>query len=273
MKPQAMNTTIRRCLITLLCFSIFYLLTHAPAFASPLVHWNSNEGIHRLEESAVKGDFFALATHFEGQQNKVYCGVASMTVILNALRVGKGEHKITPDESIIAPQDRGYFPQKNWSPLFERYTQNTVVELSPKTRLEIMGKPRQEKGTEKEQASDYGLGLADLAGLAKNHGLRAHAYFVKDSATYTEQKASLIHALVSQDTYAIVNYSRSVLDQAGSGHFSPVVAYHKASDSFLIMDVSNTFQTWVWVDANKLFEAMAIKDNGNSRGFLVISET
>ncbi|MCL1064863.1 phytochelatin synthase family protein [Shewanella benthica] len=272
MKPQAMNTTIRRCLITLLCFSIFYLLTHAPAFASPLVHWNNNEGIDRLERSAVKGDFFALATHFEGQQNKVYCGVASMTVILNALRVGKSEHVITPDESIIAPQDRGYFPQNNWSPLFERYTQNTVVELSPKNRLEIMGKPRKEKGAERKQASDYGLGLADLADLAKNHGLRAHAYFVKDSVTHAEQKASLIQALTSQDTYAIVNYSRIVLNQAGSGHFSPVVAYHKGSDSFLIMDVSNTFQTWVWVDSSALFEAMSIKDHDDSRGFVVVSE-
>ncbi|MPY26574.1 phytochelatin synthase family protein [Shewanella sp. YLB-07] len=270
MKPQAINTTIRRCLITLLCFSIFYLLTHAPAFASPLVHWDSHEGIDRLEKSAVKNDFFALATHFEGQQNKVYCGVASMTVILNALRVGRDEHVITPDESIIAPQDRGYFPQNNWSPLFERYTQNTVVDLSPKTKLEIMGKPRKEK--EKGQASDYGLGLSDLAGLAKNHGLTAHAYFVKNAVTHAEQKASLIDALASQDTYAIVNYSRVVLDQAGSGHFSPVVAYHKASDSFLIMDVSNTFQTWVWVDSDKIFEAMSIKDNGNSRGFLVVSE-
>lgn len=270
-----MNNTIRRTLVTLLFFSIFYLIVSAPASATPVVHWDSSDGINRLANSKVKGDFFSLAPHFEGQENKVYCGVASMTIILNALRVGNDSHDITPDESIIASEDRRYFPQNNWSPLFNRYSQRTVVTQSPKSRLEIMGKPRVKQGH--KASSDYGLGLSDLAGLAKNHGLNVHTYYVEnmiaqDQTVQVQQKSDLINALEHTNTYAIINYTRVVLKQKGSGHFSPAAAYDKASDSFLIMDVSNTFQNWVWVDSDTLFEAMAAKDNGHSRGFVVLSE-
>ncbi|QFU23218.1 phytochelatin synthase family protein [Shewanella eurypsychrophilus] len=270
-----MNNTIRRTLVILLFFSIFYLIVNVPAYATPVVNWNSSDGINRLINSNVKGDFFSLAPHFEGQENKVYCGVASMTIILNALRVANDSHDITPDESIISPEDRRYFRQKNWSPLFNRYSQNTVVTQSPKSRLEIMGKPRIKQGH--QATSDYGLGLSDLAGLAKNHGLHVRTYYVegmmaKDQAVQAQQKSELVSALKHTNTYAIINYTRVVLKQKGSGHFSPAAAYDKASDSFLIMDVSNTFQNWVWVDSDTLFEAMAAKDNGHSRGFVVLSE-
>lgn len=270
-----MNNTIRRTLVALLFFSIFYLIVNVPASATPVVHWDSSDGINRLTNSKIKGDFFSLAPHFEGQENKVYCGVASMTIILNALRVDNDSYDIAPDESIIDPEDRRYFPQKNWSPLFNRYSQSTVVTQSPKSRLEIMGKPRIKQGH--QATSDYGLGLSDLAGLAKNHGLNVHTFYVEDQPTeeqsiQAQQKSDLISALEGTNTYAIINYTRVVLNQKGSGHFSPAAAYDKASDSFLIMDVSNTFQNWVWVDSDTLFEAMAAKDNGHSRGFIVLSE-
>ncbi len=261
-----MNTIIRRSMITVLFFSIGYLVNSSPAFAVPVVNWDSAEGVHRLSESSIKRVFFSLTRHFEGQENKVYCGVASMTIILNALRVGKEAHTIAPDESIIAKNERAFFPQEGWSPLFNRYSQSTVVKLSPKSKLEIMGKPVEGK------SSDYGLSLSNLAGLATNHGLLAKVYFANDLQEQSRQKAALISALSSPDTYTIVNYSRVVLNQAGNGHFSPVVAFDNNSDSFLIMDVSNTFQTWVWVESNTLFKAMAKKDKDTTRGFITLSD-
>ncbi|WP_076415420.1 phytochelatin synthase family protein [Shewanella sp. UCD-KL12] len=261
-----MNTIIRRSLITVLFFSIGYLVNNTPAFATSLVDWDSTEGIHRLSESKVKQDFFSLSPHFEGQENKVYCGVASMTIVLNALRVGKDEHIIASDQSIIAQDERVYFPQNGWSPLFNRYSQSTVVALSPKSKLEIMGKPSKDGG------NDYGLSLSNLSGLATNHGLITQVFFANNLQDKTQQKAALISTLSAPHKYAIINYSRVVLNQAGSGHFSPVVAYDKDSDSFLIMDVSNTFQTWVWVESDALFNAMAKKDKDTSRGFVILSE-
>ena len=42
----------------------------------------------------------------------------------------------------------------------------------------------------------------------------------------------------------IVSYSRAVLNQTGSGHFSPIAGYHKEKDMVLIMDVAR-FKVWV----------------------------
>ncbi len=85
-------------------------------------------------------------------------------------------------------------------------------------------------------------------------------------------KAELVHALETKNQYVVVNYSRKTLNQPGSGHYSPVGAYDKASDSFLIMDVSNAKADWVWVDSAQLFDAMATMDTKRNRGYLLISE-
>jgi glutathione gamma-glutamylcysteinyltransferase len=47
---------------------------------------------------------------------------------------------------------------------------------------------------------------------------------------------SLHHQEISVDRVMIASYSRSVLKQTGSGHFSPIAAYDQESDSVLIMD-------------------------------------
>ncbi|BAJ01935.1 phytochelatin synthase family protein [Shewanella violacea] len=262
-----MQNKFRTTLVAALVGCVSYL-TALPAFAVEVVGWDSKEGIQRLEQSKFKDDFFALATQFQGQENKVYCGVASMSIVLNALRVERLASIIPIDESIIAKEDRTYFPKGNWHPLFHRYTQNTVVALSLKPMLEIMGKP-----TGIKQEADYGLQLNQMEQLAKNHGLETVAFYITDTDVLPSVKAAMLDALKTEDKYLIVNYSREVMEQAGSGHFSPVVAYHKASDSFLIMDVSNTFQNWVWVDSPTLMKSMALMDGEVPRGLLLVSES
>ena len=43
------------------------------------------------------------------------------------------------------------------------------------------------------------------------------------------------------DRVLIASYSRRVLKQTGSGHFSPIAAYDEASDTVLIMDTVRLF--------------------------------
>ena len=51
-------------------------------------------------------------------------------------------------------------------------------------------------------------------------------------------RARLIAALGQPDSRVIVNFNRASLGQEGEGHFSPLVAYDPASNSFLILDVA-----------------------------------
>ncbi|KAF4734739.1 hypothetical protein FOZ62_025866, partial [Perkinsus olseni] len=61
-------------------------------------------------------------------------------------------------------------------------------------------------------------------------------------------------------------------DRAGSGHFSPIGAYHAASDSVLVLDVARFKYPPHWIKLPRLVKAMYPIDNatGNSRGYIVL---
>jgi hypothetical protein len=73
--------------------------------------------------------------------------------------------------------------------------------------------------------------------------------------------------------FMIVNYRREVLGQNRGGHFSPLAAWHEASDRFLVLDTADYKYPPMWVPAGMLFAAMADVDqsSGRSRGYLAIS--
>ena len=73
--------------------------------------------------------------------------------------------------------------------------------------------------------------------------------------------------------FVVVNYDRKLLDQVGGGHISPVVAYHKLSDSMLVMDVAAHKYPPTWIKTGDLVNAMNTIDSstGINRGYLVVS--
>lgn len=171
-------------------------------------------GVQRLSQAAVKQDFFALAPQFEGQSNKVYCGVASATIVLNALRLHENK-PIQPDTSSIATEDRAWFPKKNgWLPFWNRYTQNSVVAYSSKPRIEIFGKP-EAAGAQ----SDYGLHLEDERRLLTNAGLKVNAVTVDDIAQQDKMKNEIIAALKQPDSLSSWTFCVAPSDKKATGTF------------------------------------------------------
>ncbi|MBW8183490.1 phytochelatin synthase family protein [Shewanella nanhaiensis] len=251
---------------------LLFQLCQPPAFACELLDWSSTEGSKRLSSASLKQDLFKLAPQFEGQSNKTFCGVTSMVIVANALRVSPNGTSIPLDSSRLGPDESRYFP-KGVSPLFHRYTQESILEGSDKTRAQILGEPKVKGGE-----SDYGMQLSEITSLAKRLAFTAKPTYVQpeklDDANYLlSVKQALKQALKRDESYVIINYSRSALNQAGSGHFSPLAAFDRGSDSFLIMDVSNTYQTWVWVSSKRLINAMATLDIDKPRGFVEISQS
>lgn len=240
--------------------------------ASAPVAWASTEGMARLAQSDNKHDLFELAPQFEGQANKVDCGVASAVIVLNALRVNKPSATIAPDTTTLTQEDQRYLPHRpNWSPFWLRYTQNMLMSAGPKSRAEMLGQSAVPGGL-----SRYGLTLSEEAALLEQQGVQAaveHVSTVSGSARVRQQRM-IIDALAASETYVIVNISRAAMGQQGGGHISPLVAYDAASDSFLMMDVSNTAHSWVWVDSDALFAGLNTIDNdsGRYRGFLIVTE-
>ena len=265
--------------IIALSFSACSVTTNAVKLnAHPIVLWGSDEGIRRLEESNYKTDFFKLANHFESQHNKIFCGPASAAIVLNSLRIRNGSMQIPEDKTLLHQSDLKYLTSKKWSPSFQRYTQNNVFLNSPKSRDLVLGKIlvdtqgkviTNNKGKPKK---DRGFQLQQLAELFRSHGLSVKVAVVNQDLDNTRIKNDMIGNLSNAGDYVVINYKRGVLNQPGGGHISPVGAYHKASDSFLIMDVTPNKADWVWVRADLLIRAMRTFDSIENRGYLLIKE-
>lgn len=252
-------------LFVILAVAVVFSLYSKPA-TTELVLWGSDEGITRLSRSSAKSDFFKLANHFEAQNNKIYCGVASSVIVLNALRV-RNEHKqklLPRADSVLSKADREYIPMV-FSPFFDRYTQDNVFMPQAKSKLEILGKPVNNK-------RDGGLQLAQLQGLLESHQLKVQKKVVNEKLNIETIRQDFIQNLSRKDDYVLVNYSRDSLNQDGGGHISPLGAYDAKTDSVLVMDVNSNKEDWVWVPLSLLVAAMTTFDTNENRGYLLISD-
>lgn len=240
-----------------------------PTAASPLVPFSSAESIKRLERSKAKVDFFRLANQFESQQNLGYCGPTSSTIVLNTLRAD--------DAAIAKPRDPALFPAEYRSrlpaglePVFARYTQSTFFgaeTTSVKTRDQFFGAPKSAGAK-----PSPGLELRELAGILAAHGLQAELRVADEALKDETIRRELIANLAVPDDFVLVNYHRPTLGQKGGGHISPLGAYDKASDSFLILDVNPNGHPWVWVPATLLIQSMRTKDVNENRGYVLVRE-
>lgn len=235
------------------------------SFSATLVPWGSPEGVARLERSKAKADFFRLANHFETQKNRLFCGPASGVIVLNAFRLGKAN--LPADKATFEAAFLEKLP-KDFSPYFPKYTQNNFFNEateSVKSQATVCG------DTTKGPA-DFGFQLRQYEKVLQAHGLKAKAVVVDETTKLEKVRETLSKNMADNTNFAIVNYARKSLDQAGGGHLSPIGAYDKKSDSFLVMDVNPNTAPWVWVETKDLVAAMKTKDTVENRGFVEVSE-
>jgi hypothetical protein len=212
----------------------------AGTLSSQLIPLTSSEGEQLLYGSNAKQDFLPLSIHFVSQQNLAYCGAASMTMVLNALK-------------IPAPIDPVYvrFPMFTQNNLFNANTDRVV---SAKT------------------IAQQGMTLDQLGGLLATYPVEAHAYHAGDISLDQFRKLA-IENLKQPGNFILVNYLRSALGQQKGGHISPLGAYDQTGDQFLILDVARFKYPPVWVKAEQLWRAMNTIDDASlkTRGFVLVS--
>lgn len=193
-----------------------------------------------LFESEALAAFLPLMTYFTTQINQTYCGVASITMVLNALHV---HTPISPDH---AP--------------YRLFTQSNVLnDLTDEI-------------TTPANVASGGMGLETVAELLEVYGVEAEAHRAHTSSVDDFRKRAVDY-LGHEGHHVIVNYSRSALQQEGKGHISPLSAYDAESDRFLILDVARYKSPPIWVPTDRLFAAMAepMGDNKlHTRGFVLV---
>ena len=132
------------------------------------------------------------------------------------------------------------------------------------------------------KVKETGISFDTFACLAKCQGLGVHATRASDSSL-EEFRQTIKQICTTTPTnsngtqhptsFLIVSYTRKVLKQTGTGHFSPIGAYDEASDSVLLLDTARFKYGPHWVQVGLLFEALIPLDpsTNKSRGFMVLS--
>ena len=244
-----MTTFIRRTsqlLLSLLLASsmVFSLPARAdvappiPVDLFPLAH---PVGQQRLFESNYAQAYWGIANYFETQRNQAFCSVASSVIALNALGVPRPANSQYPD--------------------FVFFTQDSFFsKIDP-----ALADPN--------IVSVEGMTLQQLTKVLAAFPVRVESRY-GNQMTIDEFRTAMKENLRYSDRVVLLNFDRKSLSEIGGGHWSPLAAYHPASDSVLVMDVARYKYPPLWVSAKELFAGTQGLDrvSGKSRGFVVISK-
>lgn len=215
------------------------------------VPFASSDGRLRFKKALENGtmeSFFFLAEQFRTQDEPTFCGLTTLAMVLNSLRID---------------------PMRTWKGAWRWYNeQNLACCFGP------------------ERVRAEGLSFDMFSSLARCNGAEVNAKRADaDAADAADAHANELNrssfiadfrnavrrvSASSQRECLVVCYTREVLGQSGAGHFSPIGGYHEETDSVLIMDVARFKYPPHWVPLTDLADAMLKMDprTGKSRGFL-----
>ncbi|MDH4468876.1 MAG: phytochelatin synthase family protein [Bacteriovoracaceae bacterium] len=251
--------------ILLICFFCIPVITFSKTEDKvDLVSFSSDMGIQMLSQARFKNDFFILANHFESQENKAFCGAATLAITLNSLLLTPGkdpESRVPSAKHYLSAAD--LFVLENYDASFQKFTQTNIFEKSDKKREVVLGKKIDGK-------EDSGIQLEQLAQIYRNHGLKVEKIVISANAPDKQILEKIKSNLKNQENVIVINYSRKALGQMGGGHISPVGAYDQKTKRFLILDVNFNKAPWVWVKQDDLWRAMNTLDTVENRGLLLI---
>jgi len=211
------------------------------AQSGALVPLDSPDGRELLRTSRPGDDFVPLSLYFTTQDNDKYCGVASASMVLNALPLER-------------PLLEGHAPFR----LFDQknlFNEKVIPVVKP------------------EDVACSGMTLDRLGSLLRTYPITVDVTLASD-VDLKSFRSRINQALDAPDTYVIVNYDRKAVGQEGEGHISPLAAYHEATDCYLILDVARYRYPPVWVKAAYLRSAMLAVDSesNRSRGFVIVQK-
>lgn len=204
-----------------------------------VVYFDTEQGAALFDSAQTKGHFWTICRYFVSEKFLTYCGIASSATVLNSL-------------GVEAPDDPQIYPYK----MFTQENIFTDEVLHHRRPLDV------EKG---------GNTLEQLAAILSAFHVQVEICFGSD-LDLAQCREMLVTVLRAPDQRVIVDFDRKVLHQKGSGHFSPLAAYHEGEDRFLLMDVARYKAPPSWVRAQVLHQALQGIDptSQKSRGFLVV---
>ncbi|KAL9654356.1 hypothetical protein ABK040_010384 [Willaertia magna] len=216
-----------------------------------LIAFSSPEGREIFEECMIERNlhaFFPLIEQFHTQTDPGYCGLGTLVMILNSL-------KIDPNRSL--------FKNYPWRWFSEEMLDCCIP-------LDIVRKE--------------GITLEQFQCLARCNQTVCELYRPQQSSLEEFRNAiiksiksnnpKLITEIDNQPSFVAVAYDRQFLEQTGSGHFSPVAAYNEKRDMVLVLDVARFKYPPYWIKTELLWKSLFPLDSstGLSRGYFVLKK-
>lgn len=207
-----------------------------------LIPYRSDEGIKLLVDCLNSGsneNYISLSEQFLTQSSPPSCGVATLAMVLNSLRIDPG---------------------RVWRKPWRWFTEETLISCFP------LDKTEQELGLTMEH---FGL-------IAECNGATAQTFY--GSSISLDDFRTCLEAVffsASWERRLVVAFDRLVLGQTGTGHYSPIGAYHREADMVLVLDVARFKYPPYWVPVAEMWEAMRTVDpeSHRSRGFFIMSRS
>ncbi|GAM21435.1 hypothetical protein SAMD00019534_046100, partial [Acytostelium subglobosum LB1] len=202
-----------------------------------LVAFSSDDGRKLFRESLQDGHmegYFALSEQFVSQSEPAFCGLATLAMVLNALKID---------------------PKRLWKGPWRWFAEDMLDCCAPI-----------------ESVKKRGITFTEFACLSKCNGATVASHR-GDEVNLEQFRRDLVEACSKPSQHMVLSYDRKTLGQTGSGHFSPIGGYHQASDKALIMDVARFKYSPHWVPVQVLFDSMQVLDpeTQKPRGYFIIT--
>ncbi|RZC52149.1 hypothetical protein C5167_020575 [Papaver somniferum] len=204
----------------------------------PAIEFASTEGKELFSEALQSGNmegFFKLISYFQTQSEPAYCGLASISMVLNALAID---------------------PRRKWKGPWRWFDESMLDCCEPL-----------------EKVKAEGITFSKVVCLAHCAGAEVKA-FRTNKSSIDDFRKYLMTCTSSEDSHLVTSYHRGPLKQTGTGHFSPIGGYHAARDLALILDTARFKYPPHWVPVTLLWEAMNTIDEatGHHRGYELLSD-
>lgn len=191
--------------------------------------------------------YFTLAEQFVTQSEPAFCGVSTLTMVLNGLKLD---------------------PDRQWKGPWRWFSESLLDCCKPLERVKVDG-----------------ISFSEFACLARCNGAIIQTYQAGTVPLSMETfREAVKKSTQSCKEILVINYNRQVLGQTGTGHFSPIGGYHPGNDQgilyiitnciyicmlVLILDVARFKYPPHWVSLGTVFQALSSVQS--RRGYILLS--
>lgn len=216
-----------------------------------LVDYRSLESKARLCRALQTGyavPYLSLSSCFNTQAEPTFCGLSTLAIILNALRID---------------------PQRIWRTVWRWYSEELLECCRPL-----------------EDVKKTGIILEEFLCLASCNGAVPNLVRPNDTKEQFEAFVQTLERVCTggrtvkdenfdeenPEEFMALAYSRKTLGQTGDGHFSPIAAMDTETNSVLLFDTARFKYPPYWVPIELLFQSMLPVDSatGKSRGYVTL---